>query len=181
MAVQLLKNYIATYFDQVPYHPSLLLFKSLLQTSFSSNKLLFFPPTSVFLSLSLVQIGRFFHWRYLHFMIFQFFFPSPLLVGRFFIDWSFVRFTSPVFLIRWGGFSSVIWPFETYQLLYGARMFSVVSQFSFPVFFIGLGGFLLGSHFFLTIPRSTKLVSKEKGNCNNVTLERRVFEAEVTW
>ena len=57
---------------------------------------LFSPPISVFPSPSLVQIGRLFHQQYLHFMIFRFSFPSPSSVGRFFIDWSLVRFSFSV-------------------------------------------------------------------------------------
>ena len=64
----------------------------------------------------------------------------------------------------------IICPFETHQLPYGARMFSVVSRFSSLVSLIGLGGFSPGSHFFSTIPCSTELAFEEGGNCNNVTL-----------
>ena len=50
-------------------------------------------------------------------------------------------------------------------------MFLVVSRFSSPVSFIELGGFLPGSHFFFQqLPRSAELASKERGNCNNITL-----------
>ena len=66
------------------------------QTSPSSNKSLLSSLISVISSLSLVQVGRFFHWQYLHFMIFRFSSPSPSSVGRFFIDWSLVRFSSSV-------------------------------------------------------------------------------------
>ena len=48
-------------------------------------------------------------------------------------------------------------------------MFSIVSRFFSPVFLIGLGSFLLGFYFLSTIPRSTKLASKEGSNCNHVT------------
>ena len=57
MAVRLLKNCIAPYSDQVPYHPSPLSSKSPL------NKPLLSPSISVFPSLSSVQVGRFFHRR----------------------------------------------------------------------------------------------------------------------
>ena len=104
------------------------------------------------------------------------------------IDWEvFHRLVScPVFfpsfpIIGLEGFSIATWTFETHQLLYGARMFSMVSRFSSPVSFIGLGGFLLSSHLLLTISRSTELVSKERGNYNNVISERRVPKVEVTW
>ena len=70
-----------------------------------------------------------------------------------------------------GGFSPATWPFETHQLPYGARMFSVVSRFSSPVSFIRLGGFSPGSHSSLQrLSRSAELASEEGGNCNNVTL-----------
>ena len=62
-------------FIQVPYHPSPLSSKSLIDqtTSFLS------PPISVFPYLSLVQVGRFFHWQYLHFMVFRFSSPVPVI------------------------------------------------------------------------------------------------------
>ena len=53
-------------------------------------------------------------------------------------------------------------------------MFLVVFRFSSPAFLIRLRGFLPSSHFPLTISPSTELVSKEKGNCNNVTLKAKV-------
>ena len=89
-------------FDSWRTTQHLILTKSLiiqvpLQTSPSSNKPLFSPPISVFPSLSFVQVGRSFHQRYLHFMIFRFSSPSPSLVGRFFIDWSLVWFSSSIF------------------------------------------------------------------------------------
>ena len=49
-------------------------------------------------------------------------------------------------------------------------MFSLVPQFSFLVFLIGLGSFSLGFHFPSRIPHSAELASKERNNCNNVTL-----------
>ena len=75
-------------------------------------------------------------------------------------------FSSPVFFIGWevfyqliffssippqssitglGGFSPVIWSFETHQLLYRARMFSLSPGFPLQVF-IRLGGFSPGFH-----------------------------------
>ena len=63
------------------------------------------------------------------------------------------------------------WLFETHQLPYWARMFSVVFWFSFPVSFIRLGGFSSGFHFSLTILYSMELVSEEGGNCKNVILK----------
>ena len=77
---------------------------------------------------------------------------------------------SPQFSTGLEGSSSATWLFEAYQLLYGTRIFSMVSRFSSPVFLIELGGFSPGSHFSSTISRSTKLVFEERGNCNNVTL-----------
>ena len=80
----------------------------------------------------------------------------------------------PVFLfslpiIGLGGFLSAIWPFETYQLPYRAKIFSVVFWFSSSISFIGLEGFSPGLHFPLMISRLTELMSKERGNSNNVT------------
>ena len=110
------------------------------------------------------------------------FFPVSL------IDWEvFYRLIPcPVFFfslptIRLGGFSPVTWPFETHQVPYGARVFSVVSRFSSPVSLIGLIGFSPGFHsrFPFRVPFKvplqqisclTELISKERGNCNNVTL-----------
>ena len=45
-----------------------------------------------------------------------------------------------------GGFSPAIWPFETYQLPYKAKMFSMFFWFSSLVSLIGLGGFSLSSN-----------------------------------
>ena len=56
-------------------------------------------------------------------------------------------------------------------------MFSMIFWFSFSVFFIRLRGFSPGSHFSLTIPRSTELASKKKDNCNNVILEAESFQS----
>ena len=144
----------------------------------------FSPPISVFPSLSLVQVGKFFHRQYL---------------------WSFDFL--PIFSYRLGGFSSIgplsgfppqfpnglrsflptTWPFEIYQLSYKTRMFSVVSRFSSPVSLIGLRGFSPGFHLrFLfkvlfeiplqQISHSAEIASEEGGNCNNVT-----FGVEVMW
>ena len=82
----------------------------------------------------------------------------------------------PVFLFSFpiiglGGFLLATWPFETHQLPYKARIFLVVLRFSILISLIGLGGFLPGSHSFLQqFPRSVELASKERGNCNNMTL-----------
>ena len=78
-------------------------------------------------------------------------------------------FSLPIIGLR--GFSLATWPFQTHQLSYRAKMFSVVFRFSFPVFLIRLGGFSPDSHSsFQRFPRLAELASKEKGNCNNVTL-----------
>ena len=103
---------------------------------------LFSLPISVFRSLSLVQVGRLFHWQYLHFMIFWFSSPSPSLVGRFFINWSFVRFSSSVSHWVRRFFTNDMIFFKTHQLFYGARMFLLVSRFSSSVP-TGLRGFSL--------------------------------------
>ena len=115
--------------------------------SFSSNKSLLSLPILVFPSISLLQVGSFFHRQYLYSIIFRFSFPVPL------ISWEvFYRLIScPVLLlslsiIGLGGFSPVTWPFGTYQLTYEARIFSMIFRCSSPVFLIGLGGFSWGSH-----------------------------------
>ena len=112
----------------------------------------------------------------------------------------------PQFSTRLGGFSPAIWSsFETYQLLYKARMFLLVTRFSFSVSHhldwevfhqVPIQGFhsrfafkvsIWGSHsrFSFKIPFkvshqqiscSAELTSKEGGNCNNVT-----FGVEVMW
>ena len=104
------------------------------------------------------------------------------------------RFSSLVFLIGWevfyqlisysvfllslpinrfGGFSPATWPFETYQLSYGASMFSVIFRFFPPVFFIGLWGFSPDFYSPSTISHSTEFTSEEESNCNNVTFEAK--------
>ena len=58
----------------------------------------FHQSTSRFSFPVLVKVGRFFYQQYLHFMIFRFSsHTSSIRSWRFFIDWSFVRFFSPVF------------------------------------------------------------------------------------
>ena len=103
-------------------------------------------------------------------MIFRISFSVFLMGGEVFywlIPYSVFLFYS---LLGLRDFSQAIWLFETHQLPYGARMFSMVFRFSSLVSFIGMGGFLPDFRFFSTIPRSTELASKEGGNCNNVTL-----------
>ena len=91
----------------------------------------------------------------------------------------------PQFPTGLGGFSLATWSFETYQLSHGARMFSLVTRFSFSVFHhLGWEVFhqvpIQGSHlrfpfkvpFKVTlqqIPRSAELASEERGNFNNLT------------
>ena len=131
------------------FWPSPLSSKSLLeQTPPFSINLDPSPSISVFPSLSFVQVERFFYWRYLYLMILRFFSSVS------FIGWEvFYRLIPyPIFLlslsiIGLGGFSPATWPFETYQLPYGARIFSVVSRFSSPVSLIRLGGFSPGFSF----------------------------------
>ena len=71
---------------------------------------------------SSILICRFFPFVYYH--LFQGFFSSIDLLSGF-------PPQSPV--IGLGGFSPATWSFETHQLPYGARMFSLVSRFSSPV------------------------------------------------
>ena len=80
----------------------------------------------------------------------------------FFIDWFFVRFFSSVSLIGLGGFSSVTWSsFEMHQLSYGARMFSLVSQFSSPISqWVGRFFTRLHSSLHLYVWRSSRLKGK---------------------
>ena len=76
-------------------------------------------------------------------------------------------FFSSLPIIRFGGFSLATWLFETHQLPYGARMFSVIFQFSSQVSLIELEGFFIKFSFFLMIPYLAELPSEEWGNCNN--------------
>ena len=104
-------------------------------------------------------------------MIFQFFFPVSLIGWEVFywlISYPIFLFSLPIIGLE--GFSPATWIFETHQLSYGARIFLVVSWFSFSTSLIKLGGFSPGSHFSLTILYSIELTSKEGGNCNNVSL-----------
>ena len=81
------------------------------------------------------------------------------------------------FFTRLGGFSPATYLFEIHQVPYKAKMFSVISRFSSLVFFIGLRGFLPGSHpslqQFLYL---AELAFGKEANCNNVT-----FGAENLW
>ena len=80
------------------------------------------------------------------------------------------------FIIGLEDFSPATWLFETHQLPYEVRIFSVVSRFSSPVFLIGLRGFSPGFYSPSIILRSAELASKEEGNGNNVT-----FRGESFW
>ena len=127
------ENWIAPYSDQVPPWP----------------KFLLLPQTSVFLSLSLVQVKRFFHQQYLHTIIFRFsshIFLSSL--GGFSLIDIFVRFSSLV-SPHWVGrfFTSnmiLFWDSSTslrgYDVLIGHPVFLL----SLPLF--GLRGFSPSSH-----------------------------------
>ena len=69
--------------------------------------------------------------------------------------------------------------FRTYQLFYRTKMFSVVFQFSSPVSLIGLRDFSPGSYSsFQQFLCSAELASKEKGNCNNMTLGARAESSQ---
>ena len=57
-------------------------------------------------------------------------------------------------------------------------MFLIISQFSSSVSLIGLGSFFTRFPFPLTIPRSAEFASKEKSNCNSVTLRVESFQSE---
>ena len=98
LAVRLLKKYIAPYSDQVPYHLSPLSSKFLIiQVPHRPNHVPFLSTTLDF-SIPFLSPG----WKILSlmistFMIFRLSSPSPSLVGRFFINWSLIRFSSSVF------------------------------------------------------------------------------------
>ena len=126
LAVRLLKNYIAPYFDQVSYHLSLSSNKSPLEQTppLSINLGFFFPvfsPSWKVFSLTISTL-----------MIFRF---SSLVLSS--SGWEVFHqlILCPVFLlslpiIGLGGFSPATWSFETHQLPHGARMFSLVPRFS---------------------------------------------------
>ena len=153
------KSWTALYSDQVPPRPSLPSTKSLLSPHiFGFSFPVLNPGWKVFLLTISTPYDL------------SIFLPSPLHeLGGFLLIDPLSGFLSQ-FPTRLGGFSPATWLFKTHQLPYKAKMFSMVSRFSSPVSPIGLGGFSLGSHFFLTILHSTELVSKERSNYNNVTL-----------
>ena len=133
-----IESWTAPYSDQVPPWLSLPL-----------NKFLFSPLISAFPSLSLVQVRSFFYWQYLQFMIFRFSSPITLISWEIFYRLiSYSVFLFSLSIIALGGSSPATWPFETHQLPYGARMFSVVFQLSSPNFPRWIGRFFSpGSHF----------------------------------
>ena len=141
------------------------------------NKSLFSLLISVFPSLFLVQIGRFFHRQYLWSFGFPSKFPHQVLEVFHQLIFCPVFFLS-FLIIGLEGFLSAIWLLETYQLSYRARMFLVVFRFSSPVSFIKLGDFLPGFHSSSssTILCLVEFASKKRGNCNNVT-----FGAKNSW
>ena len=101
---------------------------------------------------------------------------SLLLIGRFFINWFFVRFSSSSLpIIGFWGFSIATWPFETHKLPYRVWIFSVIFRFFSTISLIGLEGFSSGSHSSLQwCLHSANLTSEGRGNCNNMTLEAGV-------
>ena len=105
-------SWIALYSDQVSQWLSPSSTKSPLKKSLLS------PPILVIPSLFLVQVGWFFHWQYLYFIIFQFSSLVPL------IGWeSFYRLIPcPIFLlslliIGLGGFPPMTWLFRLISFL----------------------------------------------------------------
>ena len=107
------------------------------------------PPLTTnlgFPSLSLVQVGRFFHRQYLWSSGFPPTFPHYVLeVFYRLIPLSGFPPQSPT--TRLGGFSPATWSsFETHPLPYGARMFSLVTRFSSSV------SHHLGWEVFLQVP-----------------------------
>ena len=99
------------------------------QTSLSSNKPLLSPSTFGFSFPVLSPDWKVFLLTI--FIIFWFFshISSSSSGGFLLIDFL-VRFSSPVSLIGLGDFLLATWSFETHQLPYGARMFSLVIRFS---------------------------------------------------
>ena len=165
------KNCIALYFDQVS-----------LQFSSSSNKFLLKQvllfSTNLSFSFFVFNPG----WKIFSSTISKIFWFFSHISSSSFGSFSLIDHLSgfiPQFSTGLGGFSSATWLFKTYQLLYGARMFLVVSQFSSSVFFIRLGGFSPGSHSSLQwFPHSAELASKGGDNCNNVILRAESFQSK---
>ena len=101
-------------------------------------------------------------------MIFRFFSLSPSSVGKFFINWSLVRFSSSDFpSLGWEVFHQQHDPLRLINFHTGL----VYSQWSpgFPPQFLSSGWEVFHQNFPSTIPCSTELASKKEGNCNNVT------------
>ena len=82
------------------------------------------------------------------------------------------------------GFSPATWSFETYQLPYGARMFSVAPRFSSSVSLIGLGGFSPGFYSSLQHFHAQRS-SHPKTEAIVITWpsepERKASKADITW
>ena len=143
------------------------------------NSTLFRPSPSLTKVPSLItNLGFFFPvlspgWKVFSTIISSFSFPSifPHQVLEVFHQLIFLSdFLFQSLITGLKGFSIAIWFFETHQLFYGARMFSLVFRLSSSVSLIGFGSFLPSSNsrFFPNrqVPRSAKLTSKKKGNCN---------------
>ena len=190
MAVWLLKNYKALYFDQVRYYPSSLSSKSLIiQVSYHPSPSSTKPHSSslhqsrFFLLCPSSRLEGFFIDNIYTLLSFGFLPHPPHRLGGFSLINPLSGFP-PQFPNGLGGFSPAIQPFETHQLPYGAKMFSVAPRFSSPVFFIGLGGFSPGSHSYLQRFYAQRS-SRPKKEAIVITWllepERRASEAEVTW
>ena len=77
------------------------------------------------------------------------------------IDWSLSSFLLQSPIIGLGGFSLATWSYETHQLFYGARMFSLVFQFSSPVSqWVGRVFIKLHLYLYLYVWRSSRLRRK---------------------
>ena len=171
---------------QVSYHPSLLLSKSLIIQVPPSNKSFLKQTFPLFTNLGFSFPVLSPSWKVVLLTI-STLYNLLVFLPILFISWDvFYRLIfCPVFflslpIIGLGGFLPAIWSLGTHQLPYKAKMFSVVSWFSSLVSLIGLGGFSPAFHPIspLTISRSAKLVSKEGGNCNNVTFEAESFRSK---
>ena len=75
------------------------------------------------------------------------------------INWSLSGFPPQSPVIGLGSFSPAAWLFKTHQLLYRARMFSLVSRFSFSVS-QGVGRFFTKLHSYPYVWRSLRLRGK---------------------
>ena len=159
LAVQLLKDYTAPYFDQVPYHPSFSLNKSLHQSRFFlpcfQSKLEDFFIDNIYILWSFGFLPQF-----------------PSSVGKFFIDWSLV----PVFLLSlpelgWDVFYRSHDPLRLISFPTGLGCFHLPPIFLFSLSHM-IGRFFTKFSFInRQFPRSTELVSKKEGNCNVMVTE----------